>query len=138
MCFGVIRSILHEVRLAHIERLQHLVVFRACHKSLGFIRHTDNGHFCADRDINAFRLTVPDIFAAVAEAGEAHPFNIHIYGAGGRHDTCLITWHLIFKRLTFFQLYDVEVVERHDAVLGINNRLVRIVIRRNVHWGCLY
>ena len=37
VCLGVVGAVLHKVGLAHVERLQHLVVFRAGYEGLGLV-----------------------------------------------------------------------------------------------------
>ena len=132
---GVVGTILHQVEPvgAHIERLQHLVVFGPGDEGLGLVGGADDGHLGADRHIDAFRLAVPDIDTAVSQLGVGHALDLDIDRAGGGHDAGFVARHLIGEGLALLQLDDVEIVERNTSVLDIDDRLVLIVVGRNMH-----
>ena len=93
--FGVIRPVLHGVYIggAHGKGRQNLIVFRACDKNFRLIRHTSYHRRGAGRDINAFRLAIPDIHPAGADIGEMLACHIHINRARCRHDAGFIAQH---------------------------------------------
>jgi hypothetical protein len=114
---GVVGAVLHQVEPigAHVEGLEHLVVFAPAMKVSVRVGHADDRHLGADRHVDALRLAVPDIDAAIAELGEGRP-RPDIDRAGGRHDAGLVAGHLILERLALLELDDVEVVQRHTAL----------------------
>jgi len=139
---GVVGAILHQIEPvgAHVERLQHLVVFGPGDEGFGLVGGADNRHLGANRHIDAFRFAVPDIDTAVSQLGVGDTLDLDIDRAGGGHDAGLIARHLIGEGLALLQLDDVEIVERNPGILDIDNRLVLIVVGRNMHgsdpFGC--
>ena len=129
----VVGAILHKVGFADVERLQHLVVLRAGNEGFRGIRNADNGHFRADRHIDPLRFAIPHILAAIAEIAEGNTLDLDIDGSGRRNDAGLVAGNLIFESLALLQLDDVEVVQRNSAVLGIDNRIVPVVIGGDMH-----
>ena len=112
-------------------------MFRASNEHLCGLRKTNHLHFRARWHINALWLTAPNIFNAPAQSGGFEPFDIDINRARGRNNAGLIPRHLIIKRLTLGQFYNVEIIQRDRGIVHIHNRGIFIVKRSYMH-GLLF
>ena len=132
---GLVRAVLHLVNVggAHGEGRKNAVELRASDEDFRCFRQAYQPHLRAAWRIDAFRLAVPDVHAALADGGEFLAADFDVHRAGGGDDAGFVAGNGIFKRLAAREFDDVEIVERHALVVDADDGLVLIVKGRDVH-----
>ena len=135
VCLGLVGAVLHDVEIvgAHCEGLQHLVVLRTRDEDLGLVRDAADARCGARGHVDPFRLAVPDVDPSCPDAGRRKRPDFHIDGPRGRYDAGLVAGNIVCVRFAPLQLDDVEIVERHNIVLGGDDGFVSVVVGWDVH-----